>query len=156
MPNPLRCPKCSNAMHSGGGNQGPVFTCYGCWGLWIDTCALREAEEQRPAGNRLLAALEELDISEMETTRLRCTTSCSGELLAIHCRGVAIEFCSECGGVSLDKGERAKLTGRDPAPAAAQRHGGIPTRTSGVTDALDSAWVAGEILAGLAELVGDL
>jgi ribosomal protein S27AE len=104
----------------------------------------------------LLAALEELDISEMETTQLRCATSCGGELLAIHCRGVAIEFCSECGGVFLDKGERAKLTGRDLAAAAADRRSRVPGGTGGVTDVLDRAWVAGEILAGLAELVGDL
>ena len=70
MSRPLRCPKCSDAMHSGGGNQGPLFTCYGCWGLWIDTSALKEAEKQRPAGNRLHAALQELDISEIARRQL--------------------------------------------------------------------------------------
>jgi Zn-finger nucleic acid-binding protein len=143
-------------MHSGAGNQGPVFTCYCCWGLWIDTSALSEAEEQHPAGNRLHAALEELDVSEMEATELRCATSCSGELLAVHCRGVAIEICSVCGGVFLDKGEREKLTGRDSTPAAANVGGGVPTRTSGVSGTLDGALLAGEILAGLAELLEDL
>jgi Zn-finger nucleic acid-binding protein len=156
MSKPLRCPKCADAMHSGGGNQGPVFSCYGCWGLWVDTSALSETEEQYPAGNRLHAALQELDVSEMETTRLQCATSCGGGLLAVHCRGVAIEFCSECGGVFLDRGEREKLTGRDFAPAVASLRHGVSTGTNGVSGALDGALLAGEILAGLAELVGDL
>jgi hypothetical protein len=76
--------------------------------------------------------------------------------LAIHCRGVAIEFCSECGSVFLDKGEREKLTGRDFAPAAANLRRGVPAGTSGVSGAVDGALLAGEILAGLAEIVGDL
>jgi len=104
----------------------------------------------------LHAALQELDISEMEVTQLQCAESCSGELLAIHCRGVAIEFCSECGGVFLDKGEREKLTGRTPARKAEGLGCGVPFRASDVSGALGGAWLAGEILAGLAELVGDL
>jgi Zn-finger nucleic acid-binding protein len=156
MARPLRCPKCSGSMHSGGGDQGPVYTCYGCWGLWIDTSALDEAEERRPAGNRLHAALQELDISEMEVTRLQCARSCSGKLLAIHCRGVAIEFCSVCRGVFLDKGEREKLTGRGPVRAAASQRRGPATGTRSFAGVGDSAWLASEIVAGLLEMVGDL
>ena len=87
-------------MHSDARNQGPVFSCYGCWGLWIDTLALAESEAQQPVGNRLHAALKELDVAGMETTELQCAMSCHRELLAIHCRGVAIEFCKQCRGVS--------------------------------------------------------
>ena len=114
MTDRLKCSKCSNAMHSGASGHGPIFTCYGCGALWIDTVALEKAEQKRPSGNRLHAALEELDITGMEPTSLRCATSCNGELVTVPCREVIIELCTRCGGVFLDRGEREKLIGLNP------------------------------------------
>jgi Zn-finger nucleic acid-binding protein len=76
--------------------------------------------------------------------------------LAIHCRGVAIEFCSVCRGVFLDKGEREKLTGRGPVPAAASHRRGPATGTRSFAGVGDGAWLAAEIVEGLLEMVGDL
>jgi hypothetical protein len=78
------------------------------------------------------------------------------ELLEIHCRGVAIEFCSGCGGVFLDKGEREKLTGVGSDRPSADRRRGISRKVRGVSGGLGGTWVVDEIVVDLAELLVDL
>ena len=83
-------------------------------------------------------------------------------MLTIHCRNVAVEFCSKCGGVFLDKGEREKLVARErtssePEPAASARSEPEPavsarseTESRGVLDDV------GDVLEGLVDIVTDL
>jgi Zn-finger nucleic acid-binding protein len=151
----LQCPKCKAMMRSGRDVSGPVSACNSCWGLWIDTVALGRAEAQHPVGNKLHEALQELDISEMEATDLHCATECGGELLEVLCRGVAVEFCSKCAGVFLDRGEREKLMGQNRPVVLVNPPESPLSRGDGSLLLGTGAEAVGDLLFGLIDLLGD-
>jgi Zn-finger nucleic acid-binding protein len=131
-----------------------VGTCYDCWGLWIDTPHLNKLREEYPVATPLYQATTQLDPKKTVPSELLCPF-CSGEhLLQQTIRGVEVEWCPDCRGIFLDKGERERLVGSvrktrvspPPGPAPSLfRTGQTPTGLGGLA--------VGEILAGLAELL---
>ena len=149
----LACPKCVGPLRFGAELPGPIGTCYDCWGLWIDVQQLNAIEDYA-VGGALYRASRELDPRDAESTDLLCPSCEDGKLVLQKIRGVELEWCTDCRGIFLDKGERQRLVGSlterkvspPPGPAPALfKTGSPPSGLGGVA--------VGEVLAGLAELL---
>ena len=107
----LACPKCVGPLRYSGEPRGPIATCYDCWGIWVDTPYLTTLREKYPIGNTLYKATEQLKPDEAEATDLICPTCPEGTLVRQKIRGVELEWCNNCHGIYLDRGEKDRLLG---------------------------------------------
>lgn len=131
-------------------------TCYDCWGLWIDTQHLNALREQYPVGSALHRATTQLRPEDSSPSELLCPFCSGRKLVQQVIRGVELEWCPDCRGIFLDKGERERLVGQPP-PARPTGLAGLPLASPGT--GRSSPWSAlgvVEVLAGLAEILSDL
>lgn len=153
----LSCPWCSAPMRSGPPPKSAVATCYECWGLWIDTKALREASGGHSARGRLGQAADALDAEQAETAGILCPACPDTRLLVQKIRGVEIDWCPGCRGIFLDKGEREQLVGAEAKPAPRPGPSDLRTKAGSSTGpAATALLLGGDLVDLIVDFVSDL
>jgi len=123
--------------------------------LWIDTALLNTLREQYPVGTALYKATTQLRPEEASPSELLCPFCTGRKLVQQVIRGVEVDWCPACRGLFLDQGERERLTGS----AATAPPGAMPPSLSPGGVARETPWSAlavADVLAGLAEILGDV
>lgn len=124
--NHLICPKCRGSLRFEA--DGLFATCYDCLSLWVDTPALRTADPPIPKAAAVLRAVDAFDLAHASPTDLPCPGCRSGDLGMQRIRGVEVDWCFDCRGLFLDRGELTQL-----AESMADRSG-VPVGSTRVVD----------------------
>ncbi len=102
----LTCPKCSRSMSAWQAGDVELDHCTQCKGLWFDANELSRHLFNISGSGLKVAATEPVQ------THLTCPRCGTGQHLdATFFHDVAVESCSECGGIFLDLGELYDLLG---------------------------------------------
>jgi Zn-finger nucleic acid-binding protein len=144
-------------MRTGPSPASAVSTCYACWGLWIDTAELRKASGSHSARGRLVLAAEALDPQKAERALMLCPVCPDTQLLVQTHRGVEIDWCPDCRGIFLDKGEREQLVRSGTGASSKPAPRGVPFKP-GVASGSGAAglWLVGDLFEVITEIVSDL
>lgn len=103
----LTCTKCLGSLRFAA--DGPIATCYDCMGLWVDTQALRNADPPIPKADALLKAVDAFDLAHASPSNLACPRCTRGDLGTQTVNGVEVDWCFDCRGLFLDRGELERL-----------------------------------------------
>lgn len=148
----LTCPKCRGSLRFAA--DGPIATCHDCLGLWVDTPALRAADPPIPKADAVLVAVDAFDLADASPTELPCPGCGGGDLGIQRIRGVEVDWCFDCRGLFLDRGELTRLSesmvDRSAVPAESANGVGTGRRTSAGFGALGIE----AVLSALAVLLG--
>jgi len=117
------CPKCNDVLDRQPVREVEVDTCSQCGGIWLDRGEL--VKLKLAAGGRALPPVEQDSEAARKVpptsgvVKLPCP-ACSGTLTPLQVGEVAVDLCSECRGLWLDRGElevalRALEEEHDPA-----------------------------------------
>ena len=103
-----RCPKCDGDMITQERDAIAVAACEGCGGLWIDTTML-DMLARRSDSKSAVAELSTWAESDPVSIREHHCPSCKDSPLEVHNHGdLEIDWCRNCKGIYLDKGERKR------------------------------------------------
>lgn len=104
----ITCPKCNTVLDRKVIRRVEVDQCSGCGGLWLDRGELVKLKLM--AGRRTIKRLAEpRELARKvpptsDRVRLPCPV-CNGVLAPLRVNEVAVDICSSCRGLFLDKGE---------------------------------------------------
>lgn len=104
----LHCPRCNSELGerwvavSGAERDACVHLCESCSGIWLDEEAL---ESVCPTLSDLPARRAEVMLTARRGAGIAACPRCAAPPHEVLVLGVAIDFCTACGGVWLDPGE---------------------------------------------------
>lgn len=108
----MQCPKCDRPMEIQAIDNADIDVCSTCKGVWFDHDELRQAKDQlEPDLNWMdFEIWKHQDKFKFSTKPVMCPTCQDGMVtLDYDQTGVMIDYCPQCKGIWLDRGEFKKI-----------------------------------------------
>jgi Zn-finger nucleic acid-binding protein len=100
------CVKCTSILDKSMVGDVEVDLCPSCGGLWLDSGELEKIGHGSPEDvAKLKNALVGAEAPEPPSDTTTPCVACDGKLKEMKLGDVTIEFCGNCNGIFLDKGE---------------------------------------------------